>query len=415
LVKINDLRTRDYYRNIYKKPVLRHNFKPRDLLPPIPKFKVNGKTYSVYDLDSVRICNYITEILNEKHPGKQLLLKQHYTAAMGGAFDFVKENNLLILERAKQRRQVRTDFKRLSEIQKDGTGIFTHQMVFGEELGTIVVDEVISTPGQIVMGKAYARQLGLTEHDSLADVKEKGAKFFEDRLRAQLTLPSTKLKYDAVAYMDDGSKVLIVLGDGINSAEKLGNTSVDTTYRNINGTIYRNGTDEICSSEGIECRKYVENGKEYSVLVLKNIDLLDVLNESRIIKTVRYNYNESNYLQFLSYEHDIELTENGLSKPLDVIYKEYNGIGEFSGAFAEVSHDNMIGSTLIYTLRRDEEAKNERRIINLAKRNYDAFEKSLRFIGTRIPAQSMQSFMPLEIVGFTNSKLNDVYVPHMLT
>jgi len=32
-------------------------------------------------------------------------------------------------------------------------------------------------------------------------------------------------------------------------------------------------------------------------------------------------------------------------------------------------------------------------------------------LGTRIPTQAMQSFMPMEIVGFTDSVVNDVYVP----
>ena len=59
--------------------------------------------------------------------------------------------------------------------------------------------------------------------------------------------------------------------------------------------------------------------------------------------------------------------------------------------------------------------KVEKKIQVLANRKFDAFEKSLRFVGTRIPAQSMQSFMPLEVVCFTNSELNDVYVPHTLT
>lgn len=41
----------------------------------------------------------------------------------------------------------------------------------------------------------------------------------------------------------------------------------------------------------------------------------------------------------------------------------------------------------------------------------DAFKKSLNFIGTRIPCQSMQSFAPMQVVTFSDSDLNEVFVP----
>ena len=53
-------------------------------------------------------------------------------------------------------------------------------------------------------------------------------------------------------------------------------------------------------------------------------------------------------------------------------------------------------------------------IANKIKRNgnqiYASFMKSLEIIAARIPAQSMQSFMPMKIVGFDNSDRNTAYV-----
>ena len=48
-------------------------------------------------------------------------------------------------------------------------------------------------------------------------------------------------------------------------------------------------------------------------------------------------------------------------------------------------------------------------------KEYEAFEKSLLHVGTRIPSQSMQSFAPMEIVMFTDSEVNDVYVAKVVT
>jgi hypothetical protein len=41
---------------------------------------------------------------------------------------------------------------------------------------------------------------------------------------------------------------------------------------------------------------------------------------------------------------------------------------------------------------------------------YASFKKSLEIIAARIPAQSMQSFMPMVIAGFDNSDRNTAYV-----
>ena len=49
-------------------------------------------------------------------------------------------------------------------------------------------------------------------------------------------------------------------------------------------------------------------------------------------------------------------------------------------------------------------------IIRNAKETYTSFNESLKFIASRTPAQSQQSFMPMKIVAFTNSGLNSAYV-----
>ena len=51
---------------------------------------------------------------------------------------------------------------------------------------------------------------------------------------------------------------------------------------------------------------------------------------------------------------------------------------------------------------------------DLSSRRYESFLVQLRLIAARIPTQSMQSFMPLEVVAFTESETNDVYIPKSL-
>ena len=46
---------------------------------------------------------------------------------------------------------------------------------------------------------------------------------------------------------------------------------------------------------------------------------------------------------------------------------------------------------------------------------YTSFLKSLTFTASRIPAQTLQSFMQMKAVGFTSSSKNIAYVSHWQT
>lgn len=52
---------------------------------------------------------------------------------------------------------------------------------------------------------------------------------------------------------------------------------------------------------------------------------------------------------------------------------------------------------------------------SLAMTTYNSFKKSLTFTASRIPAQTLQSFMQMELTGFTQSSKNIVYVSHWQT
>ena len=200
LIKVADIKTYDYYRNIYKQPILRHNFQPRDLLAPVPKFSVNGKTYSIYDLDAIRKCNYIGSILSKK-----------VKTSDEDIFNFAQvfDNPESFIEIAKNKKELEkllpiyqkeadNIIKQLSIIQKVGTGTIPMQKCFGLEGEEVQIDQVFENPGQIVMGKAYADKLGISKYYNIADIKAKGPRFFENELRSNLSLPTkiSKQKYE---------------------------------------------------------------------------------------------------------------------------------------------------------------------------------------------------------------------------
>ena len=66
---------------------------------------------------------------------------------------------------------------------------------------------------------------------------------------------------------------------------------------------------------------------------------------------------------------------------------------------------------LLKKLNDDSLINMNRRIKNIAKNKYDAFVKSLEFVGTRIPCQSMQSFAPMRVIAFADTDINECYIP----
>lgn len=107
----------------------------------------------------------------------------------------------------------------------------------------------------------------------------------------------------------------------------------------------------------------------------------------------------------LNIQFSNELTNNA---PITLSY--YDDFGEVKTR--PIVNINTINTTTLQQMLEDNQAiKFTNRIKKIAESKYQAFIKSLNFVGTRIPCQSMQSFMPLEVVAFTDSDINEVYVP----
>jgi hypothetical protein len=128
---------------------------------------------------------------------------------------------------------------------------------------------------------------------------------------------------------------------------------------------------------------------------------------------IRYNYNESNVRDIMSYEYDFDWDSDDV---VDFNAFDLRSIGLEKGDVVSISNLSQLSNadltTLMRKIERDRIVSN---IKDLAESRFVAFKKSLEAIGARIPAQSMQSFMSLEVVGFTESDVNDIYVPFTLT
>jgi hypothetical protein len=181
--------------------------------------------------------------------------------------------------------------------------------------------------------------------------------------------------------------------------ELFSNSSPNSDYKVVEGDVYFNG-EEICSADGKQFISYIDSdGIARNVVIIDTIDRLKELEKSKMFSLTQRNYRLDNYKELV-----LEQFGEGTSIQLSTRNKNnkwtIRNIAEFDTA-----------NQIVNALAENQDRELENNIIRLAKAKYDSFEKSLRFVGTRIPCQSMQSFAPMEIIVFTDSEVNEVYVP----
>ena len=136
--------------------------------------------------------------------------------------------------------------------------------------------------------------------------------------------------------------------------------------------------------------------------------------ESEVYNNQRINYTSNNPADLFLYQYQDNINENGIVDS-DIYIKTKDGktivVAEGTNINDFINSENF--TTKLLT--ENESIKFEENVNYIAKQMWAAFETQLFCIGARIPTQSMQSFMGLEVVGFSDSDVNEVYVPAVQT
>lgn len=256
-------------------------------------------------------------------------------------------------------------------------------------------------PAQIIMGKLYAKELGLLPGDSIAKIKEQGPEFFINRIESYYNFydNADELTYDWTLFDGAGNKLYVKLRNPkVN--ELFTNSSLDSDYKIIDGSVYFNG-NEICSSEGKQFLKYTDSDNvQHNVVIIDSVDRLKELENSKMFTYTHRNYRIDNYI-------DLVKEEFGEGTSIQLTYRP-TGSRKYTTSNIAEFNDKL---EIIRALAENQDYNWTKQIRKLAENKYKSFEKSLYFVGTRIPCQSMQSFMPVEVVTFTDSETNEIFVP----
>ena len=216
-------------------------------------------------------------------------------------------------------------------------------------------------PAEGISGRYHAKEFGLGGKDTVDKVKRQGSKFFERKLKAKYQLPKDLPDFcDSIIYTPEGTKFMVASMSTKECDAFLANDSnvlIDKSFVDKDGVYYK-GDKRVTNSDGVTFCTYVD--------------------------------------------------EKGIRRKLIILDKKKKSV------------NNLMHSTFFDTFRVVGKDENQKRASNeafnewvkvRADKMFKSFEAQLETIGTRIPTQAMPSFMPMEIIAYTDSEVNDLYVP----
>lgn len=383
--------------------VRRNPYKGRDLQPSRTLFKIKGREYSIFDSDSVKASYKAAKVFSRK--GVSSLVKKGKTEEalellqkLSIPNDAIKAKVAELMQKVSNKDTWRIDnliddinnlyrddvintFKNLS---RNGTVIIN-----GQEQ-TIDADSLEIKEAELILPKIYATRFGLREGDSLNEIM-KNENFFYNRIVE--AWDSKNVKYDIALKRSNGNHTYIILKSG-------GNAKIVEGLQKLNvSTINEDGENTL----------RVVNGKIEGPLNDAEVYVDSRGNEIIFTDNVQQ-FLEEQYNDYDDVVINAGLKEEALNTAFEVVKGIDNKLTEQYKEMA-IQIENTKNMTLKLALK-TKETKMDRMFHKLAREKRTSFLKSLEFIAARIPAQSMQSFMPMKIVAFSESKKNIAYVSH---
>lgn len=323
--------------------------RPRNLKGTDVTFQIKGHDYSMYDMDSVRASFYLRRGINLDFVHSVLAPYDENPAAL----------------------DTKTKLKLLQEITQNTL----RSLNLGRPISigmyrNVVVDKVQVIPAQCITGRYHSKEFMMDVGDTMDDIIQKKELFFLEKLRTKYQFPQ-----------------------------------------------YQKGVDD---TEIMDYAFFSETGECFSVKVMNEEEREKFLNESHkgytisedesILKLEQNVYYKDEDITSSEGKHFYKITfDDGVVQKL-IICDNQKYVGDLRrSTFFDYERKNYKTRS-----KRDEESKQFRKdITTKAKQMYRSFEIQQKMIGTRIPAQAMQSFMPMEIIGWTDSFVNEIYVPVM--
>lgn len=353
------------------------NLKPIDINWRTP----DGKQYTLYDLPQVRYAFSERSKYSRKNPIPKTLDLQIQKGI---------NDALALLDKGLM----------TTNVQDKTTKLFDYN---GTKYLVKPIDKAtfISNPAEMIVSKIYAERFNLGPNDTLNDVVSQGALFFSNKYE-KYHKPKTQ-NYDICFTRGNGKHTYIAFQNSGVLKNLSANKDTDSEnyvrkgdnlYRvdEDGNIIYRAGAYDEAGNLTMLVESYntTDSNSLEEVLVVKNIETVLELYDSKTYDSIILN----------------KRAEPVKDTIYDLIRK---GAEERQGEFVNMAKsltDDMQYSQYVKGL----ETYKAERIAKLAEKKFSSFQKSLEYIVGRIPAQTLQSFMKMKAVQFSDSDKNVVYV-----
>lgn len=426
------------------------------------RFKTDKGSFQIWDLTSASALFDINE-LEENWAGTQQdvdTLKQVMIEAYGSAPDITLENAKTYLNAIKirLRRQLQSDLKNLSKTTPDVIQQYKELVTHGQptrewfnkyaqwvniQLGrndgssirlkgaNIVVDatnfrsvhmqvlnllkksQQVRIDGdwhtvdksslreqayEVIMPKTFATKFGLREFDDLNSIQNDRDYFIKQYLRNQTTKVNPQ-QYSIEFKRADGNHLYVLNKKRVPGSQLKKLTGI-VTSTDEEGNVYRldaNGNTLYKITSDTEI--YVDSlGNE----VIVSDDLEHYINELKY-DSVKLSEN------LIDYPSIVNSTCKALRKSVN---KNARSFGRYIMSAGNTTHDILRSNAEYHsiTLENYQQEPDTNPIIRAGREKHTSFLRSLDIVAARIPAQSMQSYMPMKIIAFDNPDINTAYV-----
>lgn len=429
-ITLNSYDDFDMVRNLISKNTTIYNWtvKPKDLRQSDTTFTVNDITYSMYDLDSVRALHYIRYAKKVKKDvgaaslgefqEKKIKVIKNALRGIGieweGSLEFANLSSWERLLKAK----VSKDLEDLDHGTIQEQSCFYDVTDAVDFTHSIKVENVQTRYAEMIMGRLHAKELGLRKGDDISTIKELQEEFFERRLKERNSVSGAKNVYDYAVTTSTGHTMYITIRSNHPKKDLAPYRFINKSFSQEDTGIWYNHSEKITDYIGDNCKivSIQNDAKELCPLVI-----VDTVEEAeKILSGEGINFKHANvqnynfkYLAQKTFGEQLEkegitLIPASRRNPVPFVLTK-----ETLESFDSLSDD--LKEKLCSRLQDKINENNKDQLKKLAKQQWLAFKKQLFYVGARIPTQSMQSFQALELIGFSDSDKNEVYVPRVQT
>ena len=251
---------------------------------------------------------------------------------------------------------------------------------------------------EVIMPKTFATKFGLREFDDLNSIQNDRDYFIKQYLRNQTTKVNPQ-QYSIEFKRADGNHLYVLNKKRVPGSQLKKLTGI-VTSTDEEGNIYR------LDANGNTLYKITPDTEIYEDSLGNEVIVSDDL---------------EHYINELKYD-SVKLSENLIDFPSIVdstckalrksVNKNARSFGRYIMSAGNTTHDILRSNSEYHsiTLENYQQEPDTNPIIRAGREKHTSFLRSLDIVAARIPAQSMQSYMPMKVIAFDNPDINTAYV-----